>query len=309
MKKQIFIFLFFISIGFSGYSQCCSAGNPAGGDAVQGNLLKKQFIFSSFFRHSLSKDYFHLDKKEPFPYIKNSYYNFVNLSVLYGLTDKFSLHAEMGYFPAKTQTSNMSGGEDFVKAVGFGDLLTAIRYSWLNKAASKARLTTGLGIRIPVGNFSEEQNNIMIPVSLQPSSGALKINANIFYSKKIFQNKAAFIAMYTYEWSNKINRGFIEHKYGAFNQLSTGFHFNIIKNISLNSMFKYEYRAADYRENEVKIVSSGSNVLYFNPIVSYKIDNDLTLIAMADLPLYKYVYGYQLTNKYGLQIGLRWLLQ
>ena len=67
---------------------------------------------------------------------------------------------------------------------------------------------------------------------------------------------------------------------------------------------KIEYRSKDRREDEIKISSTGSHVVYIKPQIHYQVYSGLFLIAQAQVPVYKYVNGYQLTNLYAFQIGV-----
>jgi len=52
------------------------------------------------------------------------------------------------------------------------------------------------------------------------------------------------------------------------------------------------------------IESTGGHVLFINPIMRYNIAPNWSLLLSGDIPIYKNVNGYQLTNQFGLQIGI-----
>lgn len=98
INKLTLVTIFIILFQANCYSQCCAAGNPSGSDISQEGLGKNFLKVNLLYKHSLSKDYFHLNKKYPLPYIEKSNFNYSNISVAYGLSQKLSINTEIGYF-------------------------------------------------------------------------------------------------------------------------------------------------------------------------------------------------------------------
>jgi hypothetical protein len=67
---------------------------------------------------------------------------------------------------------------------------------------------------------------------------------------------------------------------------------------------KYEFRGKDQRENEEVVESSGSHLVLINPQITYNFKRGWSVMVLADLPVYKYVNGEQLTNSYAIQCSL-----
>lgn len=304
-KKALFIFFLFGFGSFKLTAQCCSAGNPVGSDGMQGTLSKNQWVTNLSYRYSLSEDYYHFAKKVEVPIIDNSYYNFNNLSLSYGISKKIALNAEIGYFINKTQSIFIDSSQEKIKAHGFGDLSLSIRYKLVETIKPVRQLLFSGGLRIPVGAFSEEQDGVTIPVSLQPSSGALKFNTSLYFTNRKLSAKTGWNAFLLFEKSNLIEKEYLIHKYGNYLQCMLGAHFILNKELTAFGNLKYELRGHDQRENNLKIESSGSNTLYFSPSVKYRFSKNWDIIILGDLPLYKYMNGYQLTNKFAFQVGIR----
>lgn len=304
MKYLIIIPIVLLFSSFETYSQCCAAGNPSGADGIQSMIKKNEILIYPYYRHSFSKDYFHGSEKMDLSHIENSYYNFANISLSYGITNKLSINSEIGYFLNKTQNINLSNSKAEIQASGIGDLLLNIRYNLIGSQYENTFLVLSGGTRLPIGAFNETQNGVCIPISLQPSSGSLKLNIGTFFFEKI-KRKTSFITNLNYEWSNIIEKDFLVYKYGHFLQYSTGINYTISKKFNTNALLKYEYRSHDKRENDLIIESTGGHFLAINPILTFKLNDSFMLIAGADLPLYKYVNGYQLTNQYAFQIGIK----
>lgn len=309
MKRIIFALIIIVIALLSSkvtLAQCCAAGNPVGGDGSQDALKKHQLSVFTAYRHSYSRDYFYHSQIEDIQNIEKSYYNYGSLSLTYGINWRFTIHTEMGYYFNKVQVVNLTDGQETIMASGFGDMSLTLRYSLLpQKIVNENRLILSLGSRFPVGQFNEVQDGVKIPLALQPSSGALKVNGSLFFSHKKDKALFGYSGFAMFEWSKQIDKGLLVFKYGnlflfeatAFYPVSPSFVF------SLSS--KAEFRSRDKKENDIEIESSGSSVVYVKPQMQLKIVRDLYLLAFAELPVYKYVNGYQLTNLFALQVGIR----
>lgn len=305
MKKINIIILFIIISNSAVYSQCCSAGNPLGGDGSQESLSKNELNVFTSYKHSLSKQYYHLDKKYDITNIEKSYYDYQNIAFTYGIFSRLSVYTELGYFYDKTQLVNLNNKETNIQSSGLGDLGVSFRYTLLKTVKPQTQLVISGGTKIPVGAFNEEINGATIPISLQPSSGALKFNAGIFYSRKRADRKLGWNTFLFFETSNTINQGYLVYKYGNLMQFSFAGTYTIHRKLNFLLNSKFEWRAHDLRENEMEIESTGSKVLLLNPQLIYTFKSGWNVILMADIPVYKYVNGYQLTNSYAFQIGIR----
>jgi hypothetical protein len=303
---KIAISFLFLSFGVSSaFGQCCSAGSPVGGDGSNDGLGRNELRIFAAYRHSLSKVYFYHDSKADLDYVDKSFFDYTALSVTYGIIPQLSLHAEMGYFIDKTQMVTIYTGERTIRAHGLGDLAFNIRYVPLRSVKPVSQLVVSAGIKIPVGAFHEEINGAAVPISLQPSSGALKYNAGLFYSRKRADRRFGWNALALFEYSQTINKGYLVYRYGNYFQLGFAGFYAITKNFGFNANAKFEWRGRDRREFGMVVASSGSYVLLFNPQLMVNFPNKWGLTLMADIPVYKYVNGYQLTNKFALQAGVR----
>ena len=305
MNKIFTIILLFLLISTKSFSQCCSAGNPLGGDGSHEGLNKNELTFFTSFKYSISKYYYFHDSKTEIPNVEKSYYDYQNLTLSYGISSRLSIKTELGYFYDKTQVDNINNEEILFKSKGLGDLGFTVRYTIIKTFKPQSQLVLSGGTKIPIGAFNEDINGVTVPIALQPSSGALKFNGSVFYSRKRADRKLGWNTYLLFEASNTINQGYLVYKYGNLMQysLAATYSFNKQFNFLLNS--KFEWRAHDKRENETIIESTGSKVVFLNPQLIYTIKSNWSVLAMLDIPVYKYVNGYQLTNQFSLQFGLR----
>jgi len=303
--KFIILACFICLLVYTCAGQCCSAGSPLGGDGCYDGLNKNDIRIFASYKNSLSKDYYHFEKKYNIPYVQKSYFDYGNLSLTYGLFSRFSLHTEVGYFIDKAQELNINNENEVIKAKGLGDLAFNIRYVAIETIKPISQLVFSAGMKAPIGSFKEEINGITIPVSLQPSSGAFKYNASAFYYRKRSDRKLGWNGFAHYEISQTIEQGYLIYRYGDYFQFTLGGLFTINKNFIFTANAKLEWRGKDTRESGIKIESTGSRVIYFNPQLMYSFKSKWAIILMSDIPVYKYVNGYQLTNRFSFQTGLR----
>ena len=303
--KKFFILILFLCIITSNISaQCCSAGNPVGGDGFQDGLNRNQLRIYSLYRHSLSKDYFNENEKINVPELQRSYYDFVNLSFNYGINERMTIVSRLGYFINKKQELLINNQDIDILARGFGDLSFNFRYSLIKKKIKASQLTLSVGTIIPIGNFNERMDGILIPLSIQPSSGSFKYNFGIFYGLNSKNKTFGFSTFAFSEFSSKINKDFLEYKYGNYFQLSISATYLFKRKLLFISNFKYEYRTNDIRENEQVVESSGGSVIYFSPQIQFEFFPTWIFAFNYQIPVFKYVNGYQLTNKNAFSFGI-----
>jgi hypothetical protein len=301
-KAPVIIALFLFAQ--NSYGQCCSAGNPVGGNGINDALQQRELMFLTTYKHSLSKDYFHKDHKTEVPLIDRSYYDYQNISVSYGVLKWLNIGSEIGYFYNKTQILKSGQMSDEIRAHGLGDLGINFRFLPFQSLRPASQFSISGGLRIPVGAFDEQIDGVTVPVSLQPSSGALKVNASLYYSVSSANRKFSVNSFALYEYSNTIEKGYFIYKYGDFLQLSSGLQYFLNNHFTFLLNLKYEWRGKDQRENNEVVASSGSHLILINPQVTCNINHGWSVMMLSDVPLYKYVYGEQLSSSYAIQIAL-----
>ncbi|HOY30801.1 MAG TPA: transporter [Bacteroidales bacterium] len=301
----VLFYILALSVNNIAYGQCCTAGNPIGGDGSNIGADKKELRISASYKYSLSKNYFYHDIKTDLQYVDKSYFDYGSLSLTYGILSKLSANAELGYFIDKTQKLTINNESELIRAHGLGDLAFNIKYIPFRTVKPISQLVISAGIKIPVGAFNEQINGVTIPISLQPSSGSLKYNASAFYMRKRPDRRFGWNTFALFEISQTIKKGYLIYRYGNYFQFAFAGTCAITKKFDFIANAKFEFRGRDKRENNLKIESTGSYVLYINPQLIYDFKYKWGLFAMADIPLYKYVNGCQLTNTFSVQVGLR----
>lgn len=296
-KKYLLIALC-LFITDKAFSQCCTSGNPFISDAEQPALQSKILTASVTYRYSHSGKYYSEDS--PFtelPFQEIAYSNYTELQVGYGITNWLTVMTDLGYFFNKTLATP---GIDSYKGNGLGDLGLYAKFNAFSSSKLKITVSPTIGVKFPVGVFDQEVDNVQLPISVQPSSGSYRYLANLFISKGF--GKISLAGFASYEYSQLIQSENFYYKYG--DQWIAALYFNYMpwKRVTIDLQVRNEYRYKSDRENKEIVEASGYDVLFFTPQLSYAFKHDWYVSAYADIPIYKYYNGIQMSFGYALSL-------
>lgn len=278
-------------------AQCCSSGNPFISDAEQPALQAQVLTASLGYRYNHSSRYYHLDS--PFNdlgFEETSYSNYSDLQIGYGCTNWLTVVADLGYFFNKTLAT--SGQEPYV-GHGLGDLELYLKFNAYSNPKLRLSVSPSVGVKFPVGVFDQEVDFVQLPITVQPSSGSYKYTGNVFISKGIGKNMAA-AAFVSYEYSQLIDSENFYYKYGDQWIAACYFNYRIWKGLGMDLQVRNEYRARSSRENGEVVESTGYDVVFFTPQLTYAFKHHWYLSAYGDIPLYKYYNGIQMSFGYAV---------
>ncbi len=305
----VWFFILTLALSFQAAAQCCSAGNPLAGTGFESESTKNQWQISTAYKYSLSDQFYYHDYKVDNPYIEKSNFSFQNLMVSYGITNRWSLSAEAGYFYNKSQNLHFPDGLYDLGTNGFGDVSVNIKYLAFRKSKPATMLSFAVGSKIPVGAFEQSVDGITIPVSLQPSSGAFKYTASVYFQRLSKNKKLGFASQGFLELSSEINKNYLIYRYGPYLRLNAGVMRQITPKLSFSLFGVYDYRGKDTRELGQIVDQSGSIAVYLQPWIQYTFRKDRVVFANVEKPIYRYFFGEQMGNKMAVQIGFRMFYQ
>lgn len=305
MKKTTFYLIFscvIIVLPKLSNGQCCAAGNPvsADGTSSQGKGILK---ISALYQHSFSDTYFEGNQASDFVY-KNTFYDFNSLKFAYGLGEKLNLDGEIGYYINKSEYFVLTDFSRFSK--GFGDASLTLRYSIFKSTEKQFEIAPLFTLKIPVGEFDQIYNNVLLPIDLQPSSGSFRFKPGFIVYKGIDHTKLSFFTLMSAEFAQaiKTERTF-NYKYGNLYMVSlfASYQFSEWLNTSLEIREQYSDMA---NNNGLDIKATGGNVLSLVPRITafYK---DWEFGANYNQPLLKNLnsIGYpQLSSKYAFSLSV-----
>lgn len=282
-------------------AQCCASGNPFISDAENPALQSKVLTASLLYRYNNSHQYYlNGSRYDDLPFSQQSFSNYLEIQLAYGITNWMTVQTDLGYFVNKTlKTTN----QQTYRGNGIGDLAVLIKFNAWNRPRARFSVSPAIGVKFPVGVFDQEVDYVKLPISVQPSSGSFKYTGNVFASKG-FGKKLSLALFVSYEYSQLIDSDNFYYKYGDLWIGALYFNYQVLKWLNINLQVRNEYRAKSSRENQQIVEASGYDVVFLTPQVSFSLPRSWFLSAYADIPLYKYYNDLQMSFGYAISARL-----
>ncbi len=297
VKRLVFVSLVLPLFYNNLNAQCCSAGNPFFYGA-QSSLGKNDFEFLIGYKYSTSTSYYEGTQPISIEFIDKAYFNYANFQIQYGITERLSVQTDLGYFINKTEIYSMSGWDN-QSGYGLGDLMLTVRYLAYKNYVHKISVTPSIGVKFPVGVFDQEVNHVKLPITLQPSSGSFKYSLNLYVNKG-FKNPRWNLGFWcSYEYAQLIDSKNFYYNYGDLFMLSIIGSYRIGK-VNLGIELRNDNRAKSHRENNQIVESSGYNIFYVIPHISYSFTQNWMVATDIDIPVFRNYNGIQLANTYAV---------
>ncbi len=292
-KKQLLIFLFLLQ-PFLSRAQCLSSVNPVGGTDNLLVLEKKSLRIISFYRYGQGNRYFEGTEHADFNLISKAYYNYFSIITGYGITNKFSLELETGYFLNKTQKYNISP-EYALTGKGLSNAVLIAKKSLYTEPIKRIYITGSAGAKIPFSREMQQQEYVTLPVEVQPTIGALGTVIGVSFVKESSGTGKRYFFTSRFE-TNAENK----EKYRLGSSLFNSFYISQhLRHPKLKDKWtailqlRHEFRTPDRLNNEIK-GSSGSTLLFITPQLNFVLYDEWYLSGLADIPAYQYFKGTQL---------------
>ncbi len=302
MNKYLYIILVLSLFTTKSYSQCCSAGNPFFYGEIS-SLSKNNLQFVAGYKYSTSHVYYKGSKPIDIDFVDKAYFNYLTLQTIYGITERLTVQADLGYFLNKTETY-LKDDWKTSNGYGLGDATIYLKYLAYSNFKKHIQIIPSLAVTLPIGEFDQEIDHVKLPITVQPSSGSFKYMASVYINKGIGSGKFNMSFFGMFEYAQLINSKNFYYKYG--NQLMFSFltSYKLGNNLSVAIELRNENRAKSLRNDDQIVESSGYNLVYFIPHISYSFGSNWYLALNSDLPLYKYYNGIQLSNTFSIALRL-----
>jgi hypothetical protein len=301
MKSLIHSFsvlILFSIFQISVYSQCGCGGaaiggiTPVGGTSNLGLLKKHNFRANIFYSYSYGKDYYHNDIPIPPGEIRYFSSNYLDILLGYGVTEKLTIDANIGYFLDKTQDFYYAKYSDN----GFSQAIIYAKYNVLRSRANEIELTLGLGGKIPLGAAKDS-----VPQHIQPTTGAFGVAFQAFLHKGYEDFGLHFILLSRFDY-NAANKN--DYQYGMSFVNSLFVTKSLFDIFTFIFEFRTETRLRDAQKGELN-KDSGGTMLSITPQLNYSFRN-INISLLSDYPIYKFLFGNQLSKDYLIGINFTW---
>lgn len=320
MKKRI-AFLFAVVSGFNFlHAQCCAggSGSPIAGGSSQGVLLKNQVEVNTNYQFISTETFLRGDSPDT-NYFDSFSASYLYFRLGYGVTEKFTMSVEGGYYVNKTQVQ--LNASEKITSSGIGDIILFPRYNLFTKKTEKvnSELTIGLGFKIPLGKYNDSLGYVepfsgmtyyvTKPLSVQPSSGANDLIFYSFYYRGYDCDNLRLFANAIY-----IRKGWNPNgeKMGDYATIGlfAGRSFRCKLNTTL--MLRGEWVDQTQVNKEILMytalsydpLATGSKKVFAGLQLGYNPFAGMMIYASSEYPLYQYVNKSQIVSQWQLMVGV-----
>jgi hypothetical protein len=307
IARYLLLLILFISLGLSAQAQCCSAGNPLffTGEAM---ASKHELKLSLGYKYGYADTYYNEDDHIDIDFLKKAFFNYMNFSALYGVTERIGLQMDLGYFISKNEVYR-NPSWDPERGYGLGDMSLKFNYLAYKSFKKKFSLQPFMGIRIPVGVFDQEVNGVKLPITVQPSSGSFRYFLGMVAEKQLPDPKWSLSLLASYEYAQRIDSRNFYYKYGNTVMASVLASYALSPKVGLALQAGMETRGRSMRENDQRIESTGYLIVPVTPHLSYSFHSSWILALNAEIPVYRFYNGIQIGNQLMTSVRLSYAMR
>ncbi len=286
--------------------QCLSSVNPVGGTESLLVLEKKSLRVISFYRYGQGNKYFARDSHSDFiNLIDKAYYNYLSVSIGYGLLKRLTLEAEIGYYANKTQVYSTQP-EYTLTGRGMSNLTFMPKLNVYTNHVKRIYASVGIGVKVPFSRDMQVVDNVQLPVEIQPTLGAYGVTANATLVKENPEKGWRFFVTNRTEIHGKNKLGY---KMGSavFNSVYASKHLMfpwLNGDWTTIVQLRQEIRTRDIKIGGGEKESSGGMLFFIVPQLNYVAFGKWNLSAMVDIPIYQYFNGTQLGAGLGATLSI-----
>lgn len=302
--KIIYSIFFIAFLTTELFSQaCCSAGTPILGSLETSTTQKNNLQLSFSYDFNSLQSVFEGSKKLNDNLRERTTHSSL-FEFSYGFTDKFTLTALFTFANQRRRVTSSLGSQNLISSFGFGDGVILLKYELISQTLlDQNQLAVGLGPKIPLGQSDKTDNGILLPADIQPGSGSWDIILWAFYSHGFMPSMPLNLFFTSSYKINSENKRFANsesgYKFGNefVSTIGAGYRTDLFFDASLS--FRFRTTTNDKFDNE-NVPNTGGYWLYVIPGLNLKIIEQLTLRLAAQVPLYRYLKGTQLTTTYSM---------
>ena len=265
---------------------------------------KNHLSIMAFYSHSYADKYFTGDSRSDFLGLANSHFDYSSIDIAYGITSKFTVEIQAGYYLNKTQNYDPTLPLPYFQLQGHGlaDPSFLLKYNLFTSQDSVWSCTFIGGAKFPIGTYQEYSNNVLLTQDVQSGTGAYAGIAGLTIMAKPFRNHKNFRIIFnrkeTSEGTNPLG-----YKYGFATTNSISSSFKLFKQCSFLLMVQNENRMRDYLNGSI-IDASGFIKVAAIPAIVTGLGKEWEFGAYFNYPFYQKYNGTQFGNSYSISATL-----
>ncbi len=284
------------------YPQCYSTGSPVGASTHVGLLNKNAIRVITFYRHSFSEEYYEGKKPstDEIDMSDNAYYDFGGLTLEYGLTHKFTLQADAGYFFNKIVNFHNPALTDH-NGQGMSNGTLLLKYGLYIDPVKLIEITIGAGLKYPFTRTpATAPNGSQLQLDARPSTNAFGFSSTLLLSKEFAPLTLRTFILNRFEYNGfNIN----DYQSGKLFTTSVFVSKKIAKRFFGIVQLRNEIHGKDIQDG-VEETNTGYHLMVVTPQLSYSIAGLWNVSLLYDIPVYKNYQGKQLTPQYSYAVSL-----
>ena len=198
-------------------------------------------------------------------------------------------------------------GEKIVEQWDFrelGDVRAVGRYEFMRSLEDPAKPSVAgltFGVKLPTGKHDVKNGDgEEAERSLQPGTGTTDVVLGVYWQKALALEDLSWFAQAQGVVPMSSKDGF---KPGSQLRVDAGMRQGVLHDGAVMLQLNYVAKGRDSGEN-AEPEDSGQRVLFASPGVSWNLGRNAQVYAFAQLPLYQYVNGVQLTARYSFVAGV-----
>lgn len=307
---RIFLVISLVLLSLYAEAQCFSSpGNPIGGTLNTGATKKGLLRVNLFNRYSFTRHYYEGSKKIDNLLYRKAHYDYVGVLMAVGLTSRLTFENEAGYFPFKTVYYNYpySLYEDNKTGSGPSNWVPSFKYLIYKQEDKRFYLSASAGLKVPFSRSFQSQNNVELPVDVQPSTGAYGGVFQLFLMKEYSFTGTRLFAVSRYEHNGenlkryRFGDAFIQSLFYSKHLYlgNTPFpeNWTVIMQVRFEWRDKNTVYLKSFPGNEwLKHTAAGTGgyALLLSPQLNYTIKSKWNLSLSGEIPAYQYLNQKQL---------------
>ena len=241
--------------------------------------------------------------------------NYVNLGIDYSGGHDWGVSILIPYIDRKHSTlgtasdgstAGPGGGQYNSHTDSFGDIKIIGRYQGFTP---QCRFGILYGIKLPTGSYTDTGNStdptapgpVPIDRGLEPGTGTTDVILGAYYTDGLAQD----LDYYTQALYQRALDSRDDYKPGDGFNVNVGLRYAGIPNVGTLLQLNYRYVEHDVGSNADEL-NTGGILLYISPGISVSINQQISVYAFYQYPLYQELYGIQLAPQYTVTLGMRY---
>lgn len=225
--------------------------------------------------------------------------SYLALQIEYGIVPGISLYAVLPFadktreITVRNAVTGLTETASFGSS-GIGDATVLAKYPFVRPTITSP-WELAVGVSMPTGSFTNEQNNAQLSIDLQPGTGAVALLAWAFTALSFPEAGARIIGSAAYRYAGT---NFDGYRIGDEVVAGLGGEYYFDEHYALSLLVRSRFAWQDFASQRILSATAGTyhDVL---PSLSYY-DGPSHVRAFAQMPLYRNVRGIQLTVSFML---------